>query len=56
VIVPESPKALVLDGTLGAWALWVVVHGAAALTVVLTIAILVLRLLIAWRDYRRPIQ
>lgn len=53
MMLPESPKALALDGTLIAWGVWIVTHGAAALVTALTIAILTLRAMIAWRDWRR---
>jgi hypothetical protein len=53
MILPESPKALALDGGLVAWGVWIVAHGAAAMVTILTIVILALRALIAWRDWKR---
>lgn len=52
MIIPESPKALVGDGALLAWAGYVVTHGAAAIITVLTIAIMMLRALILLRQWR----
>lgn len=52
MIFSESPKALAMDGTLAAWALFVVIHGAEVITAVLTIALLVIRLMIAWRQWK----
>lgn len=51
-MIIESPKAMALDGTLAAWGVWVVVHGAEAITALLTMALLILRLMIAWRQWR----
>jgi uncharacterized membrane-anchored protein len=52
VILPESPKALVLDGTLLAWGAWVLINGVPALIALVTLATVILRLMIAWRQWR----
>jgi hypothetical protein len=52
VILPESPKALAVDGTLAAWVAWLIAHGATAVMTALTISILFMRLLILIRQWR----
>lgn len=49
----ESPKVMLMDGTLMAWGIWLVAHGAEGLTIVLTLVLLTLRVMIAWRQWRR---
>lgn len=51
-MIIESPKALALDGSLTAWAVWVATVGASAFVTVLTIVLLLLRIVIAVRDLR----
>jgi hypothetical protein len=53
VILPESPKALAFDGTLAAWAMWVITVGAPAIVTLCTIVLLVLRIVIAVRELRK---
>lgn len=48
----ESPKALVGDGALVTAAIWIVTHIGSALIWALTIAILLLRAMILWRQWR----
>jgi hypothetical protein len=52
MFVPEHPKTFLLDGGLTTWALFVLAHGAAAVISALTIALLALRVLIAYREWR----
>jgi hypothetical protein len=52
VILPESPRALIGDGALATWALWVAAHLPSAIIVALTIAALILRVLILYRQWR----
>jgi len=52
VILPESPKALVGDGALVTWGAYVVTHIGSALIWALTIAILMLRAMILYRQWR----
>jgi hypothetical protein len=53
MILPESPKALALDGTLAAWGTFVILKGVPALITLATLVLIVLRVMIAWRDWRR---
>jgi hypothetical protein len=53
MILPESPKALALDGTLVTWIVWVAAKGSSAILIGLAIAISIVRLLILWRQWRR---
>lgn len=53
MILPESPRALALDGTLATWATFVIVNGLPALITVGTLILIVLRVLIAWREWRQ---
>ena len=50
--VPESPGALVLDGSLLAWSAWVLINGVPAMIALVTLATVILRLMIAWRQWR----
>lgn len=50
--IPESPKALVGDGALLTWAGYVLAHPASTTITGLTIAIMVLRLMMMWRQWR----
>jgi hypothetical protein len=52
-MILESPKTLALDGGLTTWAVFVAAHGAAAVITALTISILLLRLMILLRQWRR---
>lgn len=52
MILPESPKALVGDGALVTWALWVAAHLPSAIIVALTIVALILRVMILHRQWR----
>jgi hypothetical protein len=53
VILPESPKALAVDGTLAAWAMWVITVGAPAIVTLGTAVLIILRIVIAVRELRR---
>lgn len=53
MFVPESPQDLALDGTLAAWAGFVIVKGLPALVTVATLVLLVIRIMIAWRKWRQ---
>jgi hypothetical protein len=52
VTLPESPRALVGDGALVSWALWLLAHGATVVITALTIALMSVRLMILWRQWR----
>jgi hypothetical protein len=52
MLLPESPRALVGDGALVTWAGYVAAHGAAAVLWALTAAVLLLRAMILWRQWR----
>lgn len=52
VILPESPKALLLDSSLLAWGAWVLINGVPAMIALVTLATVILRLMIAWRQWR----
>jgi hypothetical protein len=52
VILPESPKALVGDGALATAAIWVLHNVASATIWALTIAILLFRAIILYRQVR----
>jgi hypothetical protein len=51
-MLPESPKALVGDGALVTWATYVLTHPGTSAITVLTIAILLLRSMILWRQWK----
>jgi hypothetical protein len=51
-MILESPKALVGDGGLIAWAIYVATHFAAGVVWALTIGILLLRTMILLRQWR----
>jgi hypothetical protein len=53
VILPESPKALAVDGTLAAWAMWVITVGAPAIVTLGTAVLIILRIVIAVRELRK---
>jgi len=53
VILPESPKALALDGTLISWAAFVVAKGLPFLITLSTLVLIVLRIMIGVREYRK---
>jgi hypothetical protein len=52
MMLPESPRALAVDGTLFAWATWVLIKGVPAAIAIVTLATVILRLMIAWRQWR----
>jgi hypothetical protein len=52
MLIHEDPRALVGDGALLTWAGYVVTHGAAAMISALTIAILMLRAMILFRQWK----
>lgn len=56
MILPESPKALAFDGSLAAWAMWIITVGAPAVVTIGTAVLIVLRIVIAVRDLRHPKQ
>jgi hypothetical protein len=49
----ESPRALGLDGSLVAWAVWVVTVGAGTLVTLATLVLILLRIAIAIRELRK---
>jgi hypothetical protein len=49
----DSPKGLALDGTLVSWVAFVVARGVPAMLTVATLVLVVLRILIAFREWRR---
>jgi hypothetical protein len=51
-MIPDSPKALVGDGALVTWGLWVAAHLPSAIIVTLTIAALVLRVMLLLRQWK----
>jgi hypothetical protein len=53
MILPESPKALAVDGTLAAWAMWVITVGAPAIVTVGTAILIVLRIIVAVKELRK---
>jgi hypothetical protein len=53
VILPESPKALAVDGSLAAWAMWVITVGAPAIVTVGTAILIVLRIVVAVKELRK---
>jgi hypothetical protein len=52
MILPESPRALVGDGALVGWVVWVATHAASGILIGLAIAISIVRLMILWRQWR----
>jgi hypothetical protein len=48
----ESPKALALDGTLVSWVAFVVARGVPGMLTAATLVLVVIRILIAWREWR----
>jgi hypothetical protein len=52
-VILESPKALALDGSLVTWATFVIVKGLPALITMATLILICIRVLIAWREWRR---
>lgn len=52
MILPESPKALLGDGVLVSWLVWVATNAASAILIALAIAISTVRLMILWRQWR----
>jgi hypothetical protein len=50
----ESPKALALDGTLVSWVAFVVARGVPGMLTAATLVLVVIRILIAWREWRAP--
>jgi hypothetical protein len=53
MILPESPKALAVDGTLVTWIVWVAARAPSAILIALAIAISVVRLMILLKQLRR---
>jgi hypothetical protein len=53
MMLPESPRALAVDGSLAAWAMWVVTVGAPAIVTVGTAVLIILRIVIAVRELRK---
>jgi hypothetical protein len=53
MMLPESPRALAVDGSLAAWAMWVITVGAPAIVTVGTAVLIVLRIVIAVRELRK---
>jgi hypothetical protein len=53
MLLPESPRALVGDGALVAWVVWIATHAASAILISLAIAISIVRLMILWRQWKR---
>ena len=53
MILPESPKALAVDGSLAAWAMWVITVGAPAIVTLGTAVLIVLRVIIAVKELRQ---
>jgi hypothetical protein len=53
VILPESPRALAVDGSLAAWAMWVITVGAPAIVTVGTAILIVLRIVVAVKELRK---
>jgi hypothetical protein len=51
-MLPESPRALVGDGALVTWIVWLATNGASAVLIALAIAISIVRLMILWRQWR----
>jgi hypothetical protein len=53
VILPESPKGLAFDGSLTAWAVYVFTNAVPEMVALGTLILVVLRIMILWRQWRR---
>lgn len=49
----ESPRALAFDGTLTTWAVYVITHSPTVLIEIGTLILVVIRIMLLWRQWRR---
>ena len=51
MLLPESPRAIVGDGALVSWLVWVATSASSAILIALAIMISTVRLMILWRQW-----